>query len=142
MTKAIRVLIADDEVEYAESLARALRRRGMAVSVVHDGAEVLEALRRDEFDVIVMDVRMPGMDGLVALAEVRRADPYTAVILLSGHADLQSATDAIRRGATDFLFKPCTVENLISAIEDAAERKAVARELGEAAPPSPGGSSR
>ena len=137
MNRATRVLLADDEVEYAESLARALRRRGLTISIVHDGFEAVSALRREEFDVVVMDLRMPRMDGLEALAQIRQADPYTSVILLSGNADLQRATEALKQGATDFLFKPCSVEALASAIEDAAERKAIAQELGKKPDPAP-----
>jgi DNA-binding NtrC family response regulator len=138
MIDAVQVLLADDEVEYAASLARALRRRGMVVSVAHDGDEVVEALKTQDVDVVVMDLRMPRMDGLTALDQIRTVDAFTSVILLSGNADLQLSTEALKRGATDFLFKPCPIEVLTSAIEDAAERKSIARELGKAGTSSPG----
>jgi DNA-binding NtrC family response regulator len=128
-----KVLLVDDEVEYLQALARVLDRRGILVRTATDGASAVEMAREDEFDVIVLDLRMPGMDGLAALEAIRRRDPLTPVILLSGHADLERITTALKGGAADFLVKPCAVETLVSAIEDAAERKAIEREVAERA---------
>jgi two-component system, OmpR family, response regulator len=143
MSSAIRVLIADDEVEYTESLARVLRRRGLDVEVVADGMSALETLTREEFDVVVLDLRMPGLDGLATLQQIRSRDSLTSVLLLSGNADLERVSAALASGAADFLLKPCAVETLVSAIEDAAERKAIAREMAATSgSSSPGGSHR
>jgi two-component system, OmpR family, response regulator len=143
MASTIRVLIADDEVEYTESLARVLRRRGLHVDVVGDGMAALQTLSGAEFDVVVLDLRMPGLDGLTTLQQIRSRDQLTPVLLLSGNADLERVSTALASGAADFLLKPCEVETLVSAIEDAAERKAIAREMAtKTGSSSPGGSRR
>ena len=127
--EAIHILLADDEAEYAATIAQLLGRRGMLVITVCDGVAALAALAEHEFDVILLDLRMPRLDGLATLAEIRKRDTLTPVLLLSGQADLPSVTAALRDGAADFLAKPCPVETLVSAIEDASERKAYARDL-------------
>ena len=143
MSSAIRILIADDEVEYTESLARVLRRRGIEVEVVADGMSALQTLAGTEFDVVVLDLRMPGLDGLATLQQIRSRDILTPVLLLSGNADLERVSAALKSGANDFLLKPCAVETLVSAIEDAAERKVIAREMAtKSGPSSPDGSHR
>ena len=124
MSKVTRVLLVDDEALYVESLAKVLRRRGLQPETAHDGPDALARLRESEFDVIVLDLRMPGMDGIATLEEIRRRDAVTPVLLLSGHADVARATAALKSGAVDFLTKPCPVDTLAGAIEDAAERKA------------------
>lgn len=125
----MRVLLADDEKVYIESLAKILRRRGFDVVAVFDGPSAIDAVSRAEFDVIVLDLRMPGMDGLATLEAIRRGDTLTPVLLLTGHADLERVTKALKGGAGDVLMKPCPVDALISAIEDASERKGFAKEV-------------
>jgi len=126
---SMRVLLADDEKVYIESLAKILRRRGFDVVAVFDGPSAIDAASRAEFDVIVLDLRMPGMDGLATLEAIRRGDTLTPVLLLTGHADLERVTKALKGGAGDVLMKPCPVDALISAIEDASERKGFAKEV-------------
>jgi len=132
MPKATRVLLVDDEALYVESLAKVLRRRGLDPETAHDGPDALARLQGADFDVIVLDLRMPGMDGIATLEEIRRRDAITPVLLLSGHADVTRATSALKSGAVDFLTKPCPVETLAGAIEDAAERKAALVALAKA----------
>ncbi len=126
---SMRVLLADDEKVYIESLAKILRRRGFDVVAVFDGPSAIDAASTAEFDVIVLDLRMPGMDGLATLEAIRRGDTLTPVLLLTGHADLERVTKALKGGAGDVLMKPCPVDALISAIEDASERKGFAKEV-------------
>ena len=128
-----RVLLVDDEVVFVESLAKVLRRRGFEVSTAHDGAAAVAAVEHDAFDVVVLDLRMPGMDGLAALEEIRRRDSFVQVLLLSGHADLDRVQAALRCGVKDYLLKPCPPDDLVSAIEDGCENTALAREAGERA---------
>jgi DNA-binding NtrC family response regulator len=128
MPEPIRVLIADDEVDYAHSIARVLRRRGFSVTIAHDGREALDRLAESAFDVILLDLRMPGMDGLATLAALRERDARTPVLLVSGQADLPSVTAALQSGAADFLAKPCAVEDLVAAIENTAERHALRKD--------------
>jgi len=126
MTDAIRVLLADDEVCFASSLSKVLSRRGFQVTAVHSGEEALAELERETFDVILLDLRMPRMDGLETLSAIRRRDETLPVLILSGHADLPSVTAALGKGIANFVSKPCAVEVLVTAIEDAHERKALA----------------
>lgn len=101
----------------------------MVVRTALNGKEAVEILSREQFDVIVLDVRMPVMDGIAAMAEIRRRDSLTPVLFLSGHADLARIAEALRGGAVDYLLKPCEVEVLVSAIENACERKAIGLEI-------------
>lgn len=126
----IRVLLIDDEVEFGDTVAKVLGRRGIEVIVARDGPSGLRKLAESSgLDVVVLDLAMPGMDGLETLAEIRRRDAITPVILLSGHADVARASEALKAGAADFLVKPCPIDTLIASLEDASERKAIVEEL-------------
>jgi DNA-binding NtrC family response regulator len=131
MSNGIRVLLIDDETVFVESLTKVLTRRGMNVQSASNGARSLELLTDDGFDVIVLDMRMPGMDGLATLRAIRDRDPLTPVILLTGHIDLKQVSDALKAGAAEVLLKPCPVQDLISSIENAHERKGFALEVAE-----------
>jgi DNA-binding NtrC family response regulator len=128
MPAPVRVLLADDEVIYIESLAKVLRKRGLVAKTTYNGVDALAAATNEEFDVIVLDLRMPGLDGLETLRRVRELDPLTPVLLLTGHADVERTTEALKDGATDILLKPCTLDTLLSSIEDAHERKVYAKQ--------------
>ncbi len=135
MESPIKVLLVDDEQTFVESLAKVLRRRGMAVHTAYDGESALAAASGEEFDVIVLDLTMPGMDGVATLQGLRRRDRLTPVLLLTAHAEVERATQALREGAADFLLKPCPVDELVAALEDARERKASARDVAPADEP-------
>ena len=122
----IRVLLIDDERLYVESLAKVLQRRGFEVVVAYDGASSIALAAEQEPDVVVLDLRMPHKDGLATLDDLRNLNPGTPVILLTGHADLECASAALHRGAADVLLKPCPIDVLVPAIENAAERRAIA----------------
>jgi len=123
------VLLVDDERLYVESLAKVLRRRGLEVVTAFTGTSALALAAEQEPDVVVLDLRMPGMDGLATLAALRSAQPLLPVIMLTGHADLDCAAAALHRGVSDVLLKPCPVDVLVPAIENAAERKVLAEGL-------------
>lgn len=129
------MLLVDDETAFVESLAKVLRRRGMRVRTAHDGEGALSAASGEDFDVIVLDLTMPGMDGLATLRSLRERDQTTPVLMLSAHAEVGRATQALTEGAENYLFKPCPVEELVAAIEDARERKTFVRDLLEADEP-------
>jgi len=131
MPLPVRVLLTDDEELYVEYLAKVLRRRGMKVRTALDGSKALSLLSAEEYDVIVLDLRMPGMDGLATLEAIRKRDPLTPVILLTGQMDLDRVTQALKAGAAEILLKPCPVDTLVSVIENVNERKAVAKEVAE-----------
>jgi DNA-binding NtrC family response regulator len=131
MSDPIRVLLIDDEQIFVDSLTKVLRRRAMTVQSAPNGAAGLELLSKEEVDVIVLDVRMPGMDGIATFKAIRERDSLTPVIFLSGHIDIKQVSQALKDGCTEILLKPCPVDTLVSAIEDAAERKHCAQELSE-----------
>jgi DNA-binding NtrC family response regulator len=120
---SIKVLITDDEAGFRASLSRVLSRRGFVVQSCGSGEETLALLAQEPFDVVVLDLRMPGMDGLATLVEIRRRQPLLPVLLLSGMADLPSVTSALAQGVTNFIAKPCPIDTLINAIEDACEQR-------------------
>jgi len=135
MESPIKVLLVDDEKAFVESLAKVLRRRGMVVHAAQDGETALAAAAGEDFDVIVLDLTMPGMDGLATLRGLRKRDRLTPVLMLSAHAEVGKATQALSEGAANYLFKPCPVDELVAAIEDAREKKTFSRDLLEADEP-------
>jgi DNA-binding NtrC family response regulator len=129
MSVPIRVLLIDDEKIFVESLTKVLRKRGMVVLAAYDGPTALKVQSTEEADVIVLDLRMPGMDGLAVLKEIRTRDPITPVILLTGHIDIDRVAQVLDEGAAEVLLKPCPVDILVSAIENACELKTFTREV-------------
>ncbi|SRR6266496_865346 len=127
MSEPIRVLAIDDEVDYLKSLKRVLSRRGFQVDTANSGKSALAILEKSQFDCVLLDLNMPGMDGLATLSELRRRDRLTPVLLLTGRGEIPSVLSALKGGSEGFLAKPCSVEELVSAIEDASERKALSR---------------
>ncbi len=126
MSNPICVLAVDDEIEYLNSLKRVLSRRGFKVETAGDGRSAVAMFEKSQFDCVLLDLKMPGMDGLATLSEMRRHDRLTPVLLLTGRGEIPSVLSALKDGSEGFLAKPCTVEELVSAIEDASERKSLA----------------
>jgi DNA-binding NtrC family response regulator len=118
-----RVLLVDDEVDFVEVLADRLETRGLTVRVANDGPAAIELAEEVQFDAIVLDMAMPGMDGLETLEELLRVNPDLQVILLTGKATLEQAAAAIRIGALDLLEKPADFDTLVGKIELAATRR-------------------
>jgi DNA-binding NtrC family response regulator len=135
MTKP-RILLVDDEERFRANLDKMLTAQGLTVSAQGSGAAALEELRHNPYDVIVLDIRMPGMDGLAALKEIKAIDPEVEVIILSGHASMDAAMEINRLGGYDYLIKPCPLEELLLKI-DAAYEKKVDRAKRERQPPPP-----
>ncbi len=128
-SKSIRVILIDDERIFVESLTKVLKRRGMEVKAAFDGLSALKLLSMEEPDVIVLDLRMPGMDGLAVLQEIRAKDSLTPVILLTGNLDIDRVVQVMDKGVALVLLKPCPVETLVSAIENASESKSISKEV-------------
>jgi len=124
----IRLLIVDDESELLESLGSALSRRGMRVATAASAAQALERLDERLLDVVVLDVRMPGMDGIELLGRIKASQPDAEVILLTGHPSVATGVDGMRRGAFDYLTKPYEIEELTRRIHEAAASARAARE--------------
>ena len=128
MPEAIRVLIVDDEEDFATALVERLRRRGFVADAVFSGRAALERLSGSRHDVAVLDLKMPGIDGLTTLREIKRAGLDVAVIVLTGHGTVASGIDGMQIGAADFLQKPVEMEALCTAIRAAAERAGTANQ--------------
>lgn len=120
MDSTIRLLLVDDEEDVTKLLCLRLARRGYACVAAASGAGALQCLREQLCHVVVMDVKMPGMDGIETLQHIRAAWPHLPVILLSGHADMQTAVQAMQTGAFGYLMKPVDFDELLFKIEDAA----------------------
>lgn len=129
MEKKIRVLIVDDEPDVGEILSLRLERRGMQASYVPGGVEGLEFLEHNNVDVVLLDVKMPGMDGMEVLAKVAEKHPGLAVIILSGHVDPDSAMDGISLGAFCYELKPVDIDIICNRIEDAVRQKSLESEV-------------
>lgn len=119
----IKVLLVDDEKEFVETLAERLRLRNFQVTVTSRADEALESLDQGlRPDVILLDIKMPGIDGLDALKEIKEKDPQAQTILLTGHGTASSSIEGMKRGAFDYLMKPIDINELISKIEQAVQR--------------------
>lgn len=118
-----RVLIVDDEKDFVETLAERLTIRNMEVESVSSGTEALDRIKQVDFDVVLLDVLMPGMDGIETYAEIRKINTVTQVIMLTGHAKIEVAIDGIKEGVYDFLLKPVNIEDLVGKIEMAHQQK-------------------
>ncbi|MCU0593824.1 MAG: response regulator, partial [Desulfobacterales bacterium] len=107
MGNPIRVLLVDDEERFVLNLAKLLRGRGFDVATALDGAAGVAAVENNPIDVVLLDVKMPGMDGIEALRKIKEASPDAEVIMLTGHANVDTGIEAMREGALDYLMKPC-----------------------------------
>ncbi len=118
------VLLVDDERSFIETIAERLRLRGMTVACAFSGDEAVRQLAENkEIDVVFLDVKMPGRDGIDVLEEIKRHYPLIEVVMLTGHATVHSAIEALHLGAFDYLTKPCAIEQLIDKAEQASLRK-------------------
>ncbi|MEW6368066.1 MAG: response regulator [Acidobacteriota bacterium] len=117
----IRVLVVDDEVDFASALTERLRRRGYSADAAFSGAEALEHARKAEYDAILLDLKMPGMDGLETMRQLRKIDPHAQVVVLTGHGTVAAGIEGMQIGAADFLQKPADIGMLATAIDAAAE---------------------
>jgi two-component system, NtrC family, sensor kinase len=118
-----RVLLVDDEVDFLTSLGQRLNLRGLPTLTAASGPDALAILQDRPVDVVVLDVRMPGMDGIETLRRIKESHPRVEVVMLTGHADLESALDGMRFGFFDYLTKPVQLPQLLEKIEDAYRRR-------------------
>ena len=120
------VLLVDDEVPFVETLVKRLAKRDIHVDFAYSGQEALEKLAASgptKIDVVILDVKMPGMDGLETLARIKEVYPLIEVIMLTGHATVESAIEGMKNGAFDYLMKPCEVEILTEKLNQATKKK-------------------
>ena len=126
--EAIQVMLVDDEVEFLETLIKRMKKRNLDISGVKSGEEALQALDQNQVDVVILDVRMPGMDGIEALKEIKRQHPLIEVIMLTGHASVEVAVQGMELGAFDYLMKPIDIDELLYKVEDAHKNKLIQEE--------------
>ena len=119
----IKLLLVDDEVEFMQTLMRRMKKRNVDVAGANSGEEALAYLSANSIDVVVLDVKMPGMDGIETLREIKKAMPITEVIMLTGHANLEVAVEGMEIGAFDYLMKPINIDDLLYKIQDAYKKK-------------------
>ena len=120
------VLVVDDEVQFVETLVKRLDKRGVKVRAAYSGQTALDALAGSgatNTDVVILDVKMPGMDGLETLARIKEQHPLVEVIMLTGHATVESAIEGMKHGAYDYLMKPCDLDVLMAKLNAAAVKK-------------------
>lgn len=119
MANKIKVLMVDDEEQFRATTSKILTRRGYETTVAESGEEAIEILKTSPQDVVILDIKMPGMDGQEALAQIKKIDPDVRVIMLTGHGGGESAKESLEHGAFDYLNKPCDIELLSLKINDA-----------------------
>jgi DNA-binding NtrC family response regulator len=118
-----RVLLVDDEKDFAEMLSLRLQEIGEKVHVAYNGMECLDKLSKLNIDVVILDVKMPGMNGIETLTEIKKRFPLVEVIMLTGHATTESAVEGMKRGAYDYLLKPSNFDELVVKLENARKKK-------------------
>ena len=116
----MRVIIVDDEIELVETLVERLDLRGIFAKGVTNGSDAINAVRTESFDVVLLDVKMPSLNGLKVLKAIKADLPDQKVILLTGHGSRQDADEGIRLGAFDYLMKPVNIDALIAILKRAA----------------------
>lgn len=123
MPDKIRLLIVDDEVQFLESIARRLTLRGFDVAQACNGRQAIEAARSAKFDLALLDLKMPGLDGKQVLETLKREHKFLEIIILTGHGSLTSAVECTKLGAFDYLPKPYELDKLLEVLREAYESR-------------------
>jgi DNA-binding NtrC family response regulator len=119
----IRVLLVDDEKDFIDVLAERLEARDFTTSKAYSGDEAMGLVREKEVDVVLLDVQMPGKDGVTVLKEIKAFNPLVEIIMLTGHSTVESAVEGMKIGAFDYLLKPTETKDLVEKIALAYKRK-------------------
>jgi len=126
--EAMKIMLVDDEERFLSTTQKLLIKKGIDVVSATSGAEALEMLRQMHIHVVILDVKMPGMDGNETLMKIKRQFPLVEVIMLTGHATVESAIDGLKSGATDYLIKPTEVDDLIAKAREAFQKRQLVEE--------------
>jgi DNA-binding NtrC family response regulator len=118
-----RILLVDDEKDFVEMLTLRLEEIGEEVLQAYSGLECLEKMNEAEVDVVILDIKMPGMDGIETLQEIKKRYPLVEVIMLTGHGTIETAVQGMKLGAYDFLIKPADFDDLVTKLNKARERR-------------------
>ena len=119
----IQMLLVDDEDDFRITLANRLKLRKVDVTDVASGNEAIELVKQKSFDVAVIDVKMPGIDGIETLKQVKKIQPDMEIVMLTGHASIESGMEAMKLGAYDYVMKPCDIDELLAKAGDAYQHK-------------------
>lgn len=125
MSEPMTVLFVDDEPDFLQTLLKRMRKRDVNAAGVGSGEEALVHLAQSPADVVVLDVRMPGMGGIETLRAIKKKTPLTEVVMLTGHASLEVAREGMENGAFDYLMKPVDIDDLLYKIQDAFHKKTI-----------------
>ena len=118
------ILLVDDEVPFVETLSKRLDKRSLKVLTAVSGQEALDILGKNRtLDVVILDVKMPEMDGIETLGKIKKSFPLMEVIMLTGHATVETAIEGMKLGAFDYLMKPCDIEKIVLKVEEATKKK-------------------
>lgn len=120
-----RVLVVDDEIDFLETIVKRLKTRDLEATGADSGFKALELMDDQDFDVVVLDVKMPKMDGIETLREIKKKKPLTEVIMLTGHASVESGIQGMQLGAFDYVMKPVALDELLEKMRQAYERKLI-----------------
>jgi len=123
MEQKIKLLIVDDEEQFLDSIAQRLEMRGFDVTKAANGQQALDAAERDKFDLALLDLKMPGIDGKQVLERLKAKHNFLEVIILTGHGSIDSAVECTRLGAFDYLPKPYELDNLLDVLKRAYETR-------------------
>jgi DNA-binding NtrC family response regulator len=126
--ESFRVLLVDDEEEFLDTVVKRLKLRKVQVFGARSGPQALEFLEQNPMDVVVLDVKMPDMDGIEALRVMKTRYPLVEVIMLTGHASLEVAIEGMEAGAFDYLMKPINIDELLYKVQDAYKKKMIQTE--------------
>ena len=125
---SFRALLVDDEADFLKTLIKRLKKRKVNAEGAVNGEEALMILSRDPVDVVVLDVRMPGMDGIEVLRKIKKGYPLIEVVMLTGHASMEVAIEGMEIGAFDYLMKPVDIDELVYKLQDAYKKKLIQEE--------------
>ena len=117
------VMLVDDEVPFVDTMTKRLSKRDLEIVTAYSGQEALEKLEGRKVDVVILDVKMPGMDGIETLRRIKEAHPLVEVIMLTGHATIETGVEGMKLGAFDYLMKPCDIEQLMTKVRVAKQIK-------------------
>jgi DNA-binding NtrC family response regulator len=128
MMEKMKIMLVDDEERFLQTTKKLLERKGYQVATALSGSEALDSLQKEDIQVVILDVKMPGMDGMATLKAIKNRHPLVEVIMLTGHATVESAVEGLKSGAADYLMKPTDIEDLIRKAEDAYAKRQVLEE--------------
>ena len=119
-----KVLLVDDEWPFVETMVKRLKKRDLKLVTAFNGNEALNRLEEeDDIEVVILDIKMPVMDGMEALSRIKSKHPLVEVIMLTGHATVETGIEGMKKGAFDYLMKPCDADQLLDKVTAAAARK-------------------